>query len=190
MKRRSRAGSEPVRARSRKIENTKRLNAQKASLSFRRTLNCIKKARLSAARDPLTETLRPFMTPRVYQRGEVVFHQGDLAKEMFLIATGKFLVTEMDVELPPGRFFGELGFFAPGNRRTMSVECIEGGHVLSLTYEELLKQQPPQAQHRPEGDRQPRAQARERKPCSILLRPRVKPPRFSSAGLRRLRRTG
>ena len=139
MKRRSRAGSEPVRARSRKIENTKRLNAQKASLSFRRTLNRIKKARLSAARDPLTETLRPFMTPRVYQRGEVVFHQGDLAKEMFLIATGKFLVTEMDVELPPGRFFGELGFFAPGNRWTMSVECIEGGHLLSLTYEELLK---------------------------------------------------
>ena len=41
------------------------------------------------------------------------------------------------------------------------------------------RQQPPQAQHRPERDRQPSAQARERKPCSILLRPRVNPPRFS-----------
>src|SRR6202040_2538685 len=111
---------------------TKRLNAQKASLSFRRTLNRIKKARLSAARDPLTETLRPFMAPKEYEKGEVVFHQGDLANEMFLIATGKFRVREIDVELRPGRFFGELGFFAPGNRRTMSVECIEGGDVLSI----------------------------------------------------------
>ena len=139
MKRRSRVGSEPVRARSRKIERPQRLNAQEASRSSRQTLNRIKKARLSASSDPLTETLRPFMIPKEYKEGEVVFHQGDLAKEMFLIATGKFRVTETDVELLPGRFFGELGFFAPGNRRTMSVECIEGGHLLSLTYEELLK---------------------------------------------------
>jgi hypothetical protein len=39
------------------------------------------------------------------------------------------------------------------------------------------RQQPPQTQHRPGRDSQPRAQARERKPCSILLRPRVNPPR-------------
>ena len=42
------------------------------------------------------------------------------------------------------------------------------------------RQQPPQAQHKPEGDSQPSAQARERKPCAILLLPRVKPPRFST----------
>jgi class 3 adenylate cyclase len=139
MKKPSRAGSEPVRARNRKIENPKRVNAQKASLSFRQTLNRIKNVRLSALPDRLTETLRPFMTPKKYQKGEVVFHQGDLAKEMFLITTGKFRVTEIDVELPPGRFFGDLGFFAPGNQRTATVECIEDGHVLSITYEELLK---------------------------------------------------
>jgi class 3 adenylate cyclase len=139
MKRRSRAGSEPVRSRSRKVEHPKRLNPRKASLSFRETLNRIKKKRLFAPRDALTETLRPFMTPKNYQKDEVVFHKGDLAKEMFLIATGKFRVTETDVELLPARFFGEVGFFAPGNRRTLTVECIEGGHVLSITYEELLK---------------------------------------------------
>jgi class 3 adenylate cyclase len=139
MKRRSRAGSEPVRSRSRKVEHPKRLNPRKASLSFRETLNRIKKKRLFAPRDALTETLRPFMTPKNYQKDEVVFHKGDLAKEMFLIATGKFRVTETDVELLPARFFGEVGFFAPGNRRTLTVECTEGGHVLSITYEELLK---------------------------------------------------
>ena len=139
MKRRSRVSGEAVRARRHKIEKPKGLNEPKASPSFRQTLNCIKKALLSAPRDPLTETLKPFMTVKKYKKGEVVFHQGDLAKEMFLIETGKFRVTEIDVELPPGRFFGELGFFAPGNRRTATVECIEDGDVLSLTYEELLK---------------------------------------------------
>jgi CRP-like cAMP-binding protein len=113
MKRRSRAGSEPVRARRRKIKKPKSLNEPKASRSFRQTLNRIKKARPSALPDRLTEMLRPFMAPKDFQKGEVVFHQGDLAKEMFLIVTGKFRVTELDVELPPGGFFGELGFFAP-----------------------------------------------------------------------------
>jgi class 3 adenylate cyclase len=79
------------------------------------------------------------MTPKKYQTGDVVFHPGDLAKEMFLVATGKFRITESDEELSQGRFFGELGFFAPGNQRTLTAECIEDGDVLSITYKELLK---------------------------------------------------
>ena len=99
----------------------------------------MRKARFSSVRDPLTETLKPFMSSKKYQTGEVLFRPGDLAKEMFLVATGMFRVTEMDVELSRGRFFGELGFFAPGNRRTLTVECVESGDVLSITYEDLLK---------------------------------------------------
>jgi class 3 adenylate cyclase len=139
MKRRSRASGEAVRAQSRKIEKPKGLNEPKASQSFRQTLNRIKKSRLSTPRDLLKETLRPFMGPKRYKSGEVVFRLGDMATEMFLIATGRFRVPEVDVELLPGRFFGELGSFAPGNRRTATVECIEDGDVLSITYEELFK---------------------------------------------------
>ena len=32
---------------------------------------------------------------------------------------------------------GELGFLAPDNRRTATLECIEGGKVLSITYEQV-----------------------------------------------------
>ena len=42
-------------------------------------------------------------------------------------------------------------------------------------YAEEARQQPPQAQHRPERTAS-RAQAPERKPCSILLHPTLKPP--------------
>ena len=58
---------------------------------------------------------------------------------MFLTVTGKFLVKEISVELPPGRLMGELGFLTPNNRRTGTVECIEDGQVLTITYERLLE---------------------------------------------------
>ena len=62
------------------------------------------------------------MTQRKYRAGDVLFHKDDTAKEMFYTVTGKFLVTEIGVELPPGRIMGELGFLTPKNRRTQTVE--------------------------------------------------------------------
>src|SRR5437762_12472100 len=58
---------------------------------------------------------------------------------MFLTVTGKFLVREIGVELPPGRLMGELGFLTPNQRRTATVECIEDGQVMTSTYEKLLE---------------------------------------------------
>jgi Cyclic nucleotide-binding domain len=108
-------------------------------IRLRQMLNLVKKARLSAKGDLSMDWLRPFMSPRKYSKGEKLFHKGDVAKEMFLTVTGKFLVTEIGVELPPGRIMGELGFIAPENRRTQTVECIEDGAVLTITYEKLLE---------------------------------------------------
>ena len=65
--------------------------------------------------------------------------RGDAADEMLLTVTGKFLVKEIGVEHPPGRLMGELGFLTPDNRRTATIECIEDGHVLTITYEKLLE---------------------------------------------------
>jgi hypothetical protein len=108
-------------------------------IRLRQMLNLVKKARLSAQGDLSMDWLRPFMTPRKYRTGEVLFNKGDVAKEMFLTVTGKFLVTEIGIELPPGRMMGELGFVAPENRRTQTVKCIEDGDVLTITYEKLLE---------------------------------------------------
>lgn len=106
---------------------------------LRQMLNLVKKAKLSAQGDLSMDWLRPFMSPRKYRKGDVLFRKGDVAKEMLLTVTGKFLVAEIDVELPPGRFVGELGFVAPENRRTQTVKCIEDGDVLTITYEKLLE---------------------------------------------------
>jgi CRP-like cAMP-binding protein len=109
------------------------------AIRLRQMLSLVRKARVSAQGDLSMDWLRPFMSPRKYRKGDVLFHKGDAAKEMFLTVTGKFLVTEIDVELPPGRMMGELGFVDPKNRRTQTVECIEDGDVLTITYEKLLE---------------------------------------------------
>ncbi len=79
-------------------------------IRLRQMLTLVKKARMSSQGDLSMDWLRPYMTPRKYRKGEVLFRKGDVANEMFLTVTGKFLVTEIGIELPPGRIMGELGF--------------------------------------------------------------------------------
>jgi len=102
-------------------------------------LNLVKKARNAVQGDTSMEWLKPFMSQRKYRQGDVLFKKGDTANEMFLTVTGKFLVTEIGVELPPGRMMGELGFLTPNNRRTATVECTEAGQVLTIAYDKLLE---------------------------------------------------
>jgi len=102
-------------------------------------LRLVKRARIAAQGDLSMDWLKPFMKRRQYGKGDVLFRKGDRANEMFFTVTGKFLVTELGIELPPGRLVGELGFLAPDNRRTQSLECTEDGQVLAITYDRLLE---------------------------------------------------
>ncbi|WFU43910.1 cyclic nucleotide-binding domain-containing protein [Bradyrhizobium sp. CB82] len=106
---------------------------------LRQMLKLVKKARHATQGDMSMEWLKPFMTERKYRRGDTLFKIHDPANEMFLTVTGKFLVKEINIEIPPGRLMGELGFLTPNNQRTGTVECIEDGQVLTITYERLLE---------------------------------------------------
>lgn len=89
--------------------------------------------------------LKPFMTSRQCQSGEVLFYRHEVAEEMFYIVSGKFRLVESDIMLPPGQIVGELGLLAPDNKRTQTLECVEPGEVLSASYrriDELIVQTP------------------------------------------------
>jgi hypothetical protein len=109
------------------------------SLRLYQMLKLVKKARLSAQGDLSMDWLKPFMNRRKYRTGELLFRKGDAANEMFFTVSGKFLVKEIAIVLPAGKILGELGFLSPGNRRTATVECIETGEVLAITYDKLLE---------------------------------------------------
>jgi len=109
------------------------------AVRLRQLLKLVEKARNATQGDMSMEWLKPFMTERRYRRGDRLYKKGDPAAEMSLTVTGRFLVKEIGVELPPGSIMGELGFLTPNNRRTMTIECIEDGQVLTITYERLLE---------------------------------------------------
>jgi CRP-like cAMP-binding protein len=109
------------------------------SLRLYQMLKLVKKARQSAQGDLSMDWLKPFMNRRKYRTGELVFRKGDAANEMFYTVSGKFLVKEIAITLPAGKILGELGFLSPNNRRTQTVECIETGEVLAITYDKLLE---------------------------------------------------
>jgi hypothetical protein len=109
------------------------------AIRLRQMLTLVKKARNAVQGETSMEWLKPFMTQRKYRQGDVLCKKGDAANEMFLTVSGKFLVTEIGVELPPGSPMGELGFLTPDNRRTATIECTEAAQVLTITYDRLLE---------------------------------------------------
>ena len=97
----------------------------------------VKRVKVASQGDLDMDWLKPFMTKRNFKAGDVLFHKGDVANAMYYTVTGKFLVKEINVTLPPGRVMGELGFLAPDNKRTATVECTEDGQVLFIIYDKV-----------------------------------------------------
>ena len=86
---------------------------------------------------PSLDWLKPFMTERHCRKGDILFAKGEPADEMFCAVTGRYVLTELGIEIEPGQVVGELALLAPDNRRTATLECVEDGKVLSITYEQV-----------------------------------------------------
>jgi CRP-like cAMP-binding protein len=80
---------------------------------------------------------KPYMSDRHFRKGDLLFAKGETAAEMFYIMTGRYVLAGLGVEIAPGHLVGELAMLAPDNRRTATLECIEEGNVLSITYEQV-----------------------------------------------------
>lgn len=100
-------------------------------------LDLIKNVRAAIGGDTSLEWLRPFMTRRSFKTGDILFTKGEPADRMFCTVTGRFRLRELGIELKPGEVVGELAMLAPDNRRTATLECIESGQALSITYEQV-----------------------------------------------------
>ena len=97
----------------------------------------ISKVKAASKGDLSMDWLKPHMRRRSAARGEVLFRKGDLSSDMFYTLTGRFRLSEIGQEIGPGQVIGEIGLIAPGNKRTMTVECIEDGELLTVTYDHV-----------------------------------------------------
>ena len=100
-------------------------------------LRLIKKVKQASNSDLSMDWLKPFMTRRKVKTGEVLFAKGESATCMFYTLSGRYRLKELNIELLQGQLVGEMGFLAPDHRRTQTLECLEAGEVLSISYDEV-----------------------------------------------------
>jgi Cyclic nucleotide-binding domain len=115
------------------------------SYRLHQMLQLVRDVKKSVNSDLSMEWLKPFMTERKCAAGDVLFYKDEKAEEMFYIVSGRFKLVESGIELPVGAIVGEFGMLSPSNLRTQTLECVESGLVLSVTYtkvEELYVQNP------------------------------------------------
>ena len=115
------------------------------SYRLHQMLQLVRDVKKSVNSDLSMEWLKPFMTERDCTAGEMLFYKDEKAEDMLYIVSGKFKLVESGIVLPVGAIVGELGMLSPSNMRTQSLECIEAGLVLAVSYskvEELYVQNP------------------------------------------------
>ncbi|MEJ8823824.1 cyclic nucleotide-binding domain-containing protein [Variovorax humicola] len=89
--------------------------------------------------------LRPYMRKQRLRAGQVLFRKGDAATHLYFLADGRMEFVEIGQEMEPGRLFGEIAFFAPDKRRTLTARCVTKCTVLRIdedTFRQLYFQNP------------------------------------------------
>jgi CRP/FNR family transcriptional regulator, cyclic AMP receptor protein len=89
--------------------------------------------------------LRPYMKSSKHKAGDVLFRQGDEAEHLYILVEGRVEFVEIGATLGPGQMFGEIAFFTPDRRRTLTGRCVDDCLILSLnqsTLRELYFQNP------------------------------------------------
>ena len=100
-------------------------------------LQLVREVKRSVNSDLSMEWLRPFMTERKCTAGEVLFYKDEKADSMYYIVSGRFQLVESGIMVPVGAIVGELGMLSPSNERTQTLECIESGVVLGVSYDQV-----------------------------------------------------
>jgi len=109
------------------------------AMRFGQMKKLIKQVDEAAHGDLNMDWLKPFTTSRSFTTGTVLFNKGDAATELHFIMSGRFRVVERDVEIGPGSILGELGLLEPGRTRTATVECLESGETLAISYDHVMQ---------------------------------------------------
>ncbi len=100
-------------------------------------LRLIRQVRQASKSDLSMEWLKPFMTRHKVKAGDILFARGDNANCMYYTLSGRYRLKELDIELMQGQVVGEMGFMSPDNKRTQTLECLESGEVLNISYDEV-----------------------------------------------------
>jgi CRP-like cAMP-binding protein len=100
-------------------------------------LSLVRETKAAQEEDLDMNWIRPFTTTRAMSPGEVLFRKGDAANEIIFIMSGSLRIPELGIQIPPGEVVGELGMLSPEKLRTQSAVCVDGGQILTITYDQV-----------------------------------------------------
>lgn len=107
------------------------------ALRLREMLDMVARLRQAMTGELRLDWLKHFTGKRHVKAGEVVFHRGDVAAEMFVTLSGRFRLRELHLELGTGEVVGELGLLSPGQKRGATLECLADGVIQTISYDEV-----------------------------------------------------
>jgi signal-transduction protein with cAMP-binding, CBS, and nucleotidyltransferase domain len=107
------------------------------SYRLHQMLQLVRDVKRSVSSNLSMDWLKPFMTERNCKAGEMLFYKDERADAMYYIVSGRYRLVESGLMLPIGAIVGEFGMLSPSNLRTQSLECIEDGLILSVTYDQV-----------------------------------------------------
>lgn len=108
----------------------------KKTLQIHKLVQAIKNAKSDT---PVSQWLLPNMTRRTAKAGTILWKKGDVATEMLYLEAGSLRLVEYDEKLVPGSLVGEIGLFAPDNRRTLTLTCVSDCTLYSLSAEGMAR---------------------------------------------------
>ena len=100
-------------------------------------LRLIKQVEAASKGDMSLDWLKPFMTERAINAGDMLFRKGDRANHLYFVVGGRLHLNEINIDIMPGAVVGELGMLAPERTRTQTLTCTESGAVLEISYEKI-----------------------------------------------------
>lgn len=99
----------------------------------------VSNVRSAADADLAVRWLQPFMKEEKFAGGHMLFKKGGAADHLYFIAKGRVRLAEIGEEIAEGHLIGEVGFFAPDHKRTLTAVCV-GECVLYRIGESAFKQ--------------------------------------------------
>jgi len=85
---------------------------------FQRLIRDMRKA---GRKDLPIESLAPYMTKRNLAAGQTLVRKGEIADRLYVLADGELEIAEIGKTLRPGAVVGEIGVFAPDQKRTATI---------------------------------------------------------------------
>jgi CRP/FNR family transcriptional regulator, cyclic AMP receptor protein len=106
-------------------------------MRLREMLQLTKRVEQAASGDFNMAWIKPFTSTRRMQSGEILFRKGDTADRLFVIVSGNCRLTESGIDIKPSAVVGELALISPNKTRTQTMQCVESGELLEITYGQI-----------------------------------------------------